>query len=248
MERGGAARREERPLAEVVDQRLLIFGVEPSGDQHHARHEVVTLRRPGAEVERQRLGGDRVTVERGWHAPRRLLPIRERALVIVRRLFVIRGSRYARVARVRRRESDAGFSRYGAGDGHRSAGDDDDIARLATTATRAFADDPLLRWFFPDDDEYFELNPPLTACTCAGAGRRRTRSGAPTTASRWRVGAAGTAGGRRRAPDDRASRAPAGQVRALRAAFAEHTPTEPHWYLNMLATHPDWQRQGSARR
>ena len=27
-------------------------------------------------------------------------------------------------------------------------------------------------------------------------------------------------------------------------AFAEHTPAEPHWYLNMLATHPDWQRQG----
>ena len=31
---------------------------------------------------------------------------------------------------------------------------------------------------------------------------------------------------------------------ALRIAFGEHTPTEPHWYLNMLATHPDWQRQG----
>ena len=25
---------------------------------------------------------------------------------------------------------------------------------------------------------------------------------------------------------------------------AKHTPPEPHWYLNMLATHPDWQRQG----
>ena len=23
-----------------------------------------------------------------------------------------------------------------------------------------------------------------------------------------------------------------------------HTPPEPHWYLQMLATHPDWQRQG----
>ncbi len=26
--------------------------------------------------------------------------------------------------------------------------------------------------------------------------------------------------------------------------LAEHTPGEPHWYLQMLATHPDWQRQG----
>jgi GNAT superfamily N-acetyltransferase len=31
---------------------------------------------------------------------------------------------------------------------------------------------------------------------------------------------------------------------ALRVAFGAHTPSEPHWYLNMLATHPDWQRQG----
>ena len=27
--------------------------------------------------------------------------------------------------------------------------------------------------------------------------------------------------------------------------FSEaNTPSEPHWYLNMLATHPDWQRTG----
>jgi GNAT superfamily N-acetyltransferase len=31
---------------------------------------------------------------------------------------------------------------------------------------------------------------------------------------------------------------------ALRTVMTEHTPDEPHWYLNMLATHPDWQRQG----
>ena len=23
-----------------------------------------------------------------------------------------------------------------------------------------------------------------------------------------------------------------------------HTPEEPHWYLQLLATHPDWQRRG----
>jgi len=31
---------------------------------------------------------------------------------------------------------------------------------------------------------------------------------------------------------------------ALREAMGANTPPEPHWYLNMLATHPDWQRQG----
>lgn len=120
----------------------------------------------------------------------------------------------------------------------------DDIARLATTATRAFADDPLLRWFFPDDEEYFALNPPLTAYLC-----RRWQA----TESQWctddGVALAGWAPpGRPEVdverptivhPDSRVAK-----FEALRLAFGEHTPTEPHWYLNMLATHPDWQRQG----
>ena len=31
---------------------------------------------------------------------------------------------------------------------------------------------------------------------------------------------------------------------ALRGVMVANTPPEPHWYLNLLATHPDWQRQG----
>ena len=27
-------------------------------------------------------------------------------------------------------------------------------------------------------------------------------------------------------------------------AMDANTPDEPHWYLQLLATHPDWQRQG----
>lgn len=34
------------------------------------------------------------------------------------------------------------------------------------------------------------------------------------------------------------------RLRAFRDAQGANTPEEPHWYLNMLATHPDWQRQG----
>jgi ribosomal protein S18 acetylase RimI-like enzyme len=120
----------------------------------------------------------------------------------------------------------------------------DDIARLATTATRAFADDPLLRWFFPDDDEYFELSPLLTAYLC-----RRWQA----TESQWctddGVALAGWVPPGR--PEVDVERPPIehsehrlAKFEALRVAFAEHTPAEPHWYLNMLATHPDWQRQG----
>jgi GNAT superfamily N-acetyltransferase len=31
---------------------------------------------------------------------------------------------------------------------------------------------------------------------------------------------------------------------AIDAAFTANTPPEPHWYLAMIATHPDWQRRG----
>ena len=119
-----------------------------------------------------------------------------------------------------------------------------DIPRLALTATRAFADDPVMRWFFPDDDDYLELSPQLVAYMC-----RRWQS----TDSQWctddGVAFAGWAPPGRpevdverpaiEHPDRRLAK-----FEALSAAFVEHTPPEPHWYLNMLATHPDWQRQG----
>ena len=34
---------------------------------------------------------------------------------------------------------------------------------------------------------------------------------------------------------------------ALREWMPANRPPEPHWYLNILATHPDWQQQGLAR-
>ena len=35
---------------------------------------------------------------------------------------------------------------------------------------------------------------------------------------------------------------------ALRTALTENTPPEHHWYLQMIGTHPDWQRQGIGSR
>jgi GNAT superfamily N-acetyltransferase len=119
-----------------------------------------------------------------------------------------------------------------------------DIDRLATTATRAFADDPVMRWLLPDDEEYVQCNPPMVAFMC-----RRWQA----TQSQWctddGVALAGWVPPGR--PDVDVER-PAivhperrlAKFDALRAAFAAQTPAEPHWYLNMLATHPDWQRQG----
>jgi GNAT superfamily N-acetyltransferase len=125
---------------------------------------------------------------------------------------------------------------------------DADIPTVARTASRAFADDPVMRWLIPDDDEYDECWLPLF-----GNIARRWHA----TDSLWCTDdAAAIAGwvppGRppvELGPEDGmiAYEHPEWRLarfEALSAAMTANTPAEPHWYLNMLATHPDWQRRG----
>jgi ribosomal protein S18 acetylase RimI-like enzyme len=121
-----------------------------------------------------------------------------------------------------------------------------DVQRVARTASLAFAEDPVMRWLFPDDDEYEALHQSVFG----GIARRWM-----ATDSLWCtddcVAAAGWVPPGRpevEMPDD------APQIehpewrlerfKALGALMDANTPAEPHWYLNLLATHPDWQRQG----
>ncbi|HEY4331790.1 MAG TPA: GNAT family N-acetyltransferase [Ilumatobacteraceae bacterium] len=121
-----------------------------------------------------------------------------------------------------------------------------DLPRLCKTANLAFANDPVMRWMYPDDGEYFadggiimrplfrrwlvhETTFSTDDCVSLGAfvppGRPEVTvepEGPPPSFS----------------PELLAKFA------AIGACMNEHTPAEPHWYLNMLATHPDWQRQG----
>ena len=124
----------------------------------------------------------------------------------------------------------------------------DDIVQVARTAGRAFADDPVMRWLVPDDDEYEAASPAMF-----GNLARRWHA----TDSLWCTDdVAAMAGwsppGRptvELGPDDGivAYEHPDWRIErfeAVGAALASNTPPEPHWYLNMLATHPDWQRRG----
>lgn len=120
-----------------------------------------------------------------------------------------------------------------------------DLRRVARTLSLAFADDPVMRWLIPDDDEY-EANHQVFFGNVA--------RGWLATDSLWCtddvVAVAGwVPPGRPEVevegltpiehPEWRIPR-----LRAVRDIRAAHTPDEHHWYLNMLATHPDWQRQG----
>ena len=101
-----------------------------------------------------------------------------------------------------------------------------------------------MRWFFPDDEDYFDLTPRLVTYLC-----RRWQA----TESQWctddGVAMAGWVPPGRpevdvERPDIVHPERRRARFEALGVAFAANSPAEPHWYLNMLATHPDWQRQG----
>lgn len=133
-----------------------------------------------------------------------------------------------------------------------------DLARVATTSTRAFADDPVMRWFFPVADEYEAAHPSLVRflarrwlaagtlwCTddvAAMAGWLPPGRPEPPTIDEAEPGDDDEPGAADPVADHPAWRL--ARFGAIGTALAAHTPTEPHWYLNMLATHPDWQRQG----
>ncbi len=120
-----------------------------------------------------------------------------------------------------------------------------EIPRLCLTAMRAFAADPVLRWLYPDDDE-FEAD--------RGGVFRIPMIRWLAHAETWTTVdvvalAAWVPPGRPEVDVDVGpiSEQPAWRLErfdALRGVMTANTPPEPHWYLNLLATHPDWQRQG----
>ena len=122
-----------------------------------------------------------------------------------------------------------------------------DIPVVARTYGRAFATDPLMRWFIPDDDEYDALRDRLFGLLA----RRWLHHGTLWCTDDGVAVAGWNPPGRPVAdivepnpiehPPWRIER-----FQALSAIADEHTPAEPHWHLNMIATHPDWQRRGLA--
>jgi GNAT superfamily N-acetyltransferase len=120
-----------------------------------------------------------------------------------------------------------------------------EIPRLCMTAMRAFFDDPVLRWLYPDDDEFEAdrgavMRIPMTRWLAHGETWTTDDN---VAVAAWvppgRPDVDVDVGPIPEHPEWRLAR-----FDALRGAMTANTPPEPHWYLNLLATHPDWQRQG----
>lgn len=128
----------------------------------------------------------------------------------------------------------------------------DDLGRLSVTAMRSFTPDPLMRWLIPDDEQWAAMGVPFfgRAITNWLAHDETWCTDDVVALAAW------IPPGRPELPDPPASQAendrPAAappeelmeRLAVLRPALDEHAPAEPHWYLQLLGTHPDWQRQG----
>lgn len=131
------------------------------------------------------------------------------------------------------------------------AATDGDRRVVVDDTVAAFARDPLVRWFFPDDARWDELGSSFfgTLLDLRLRGGVVDVDAAGRGAAQWEP-----PGGL--AMDEAAVEAAWEPHRALRDAATEerfrlvggrmapHVPDEPHWYLGVLAVHPDHHRRG----
>ena len=112
-----------------------------------------------------------------------------------------------------------------------------DIGRMARTAMLAFADDPLMRWFHPALETYLALTPSVWRFL----SRRAIALGAAYTTDDAVALAIFAPPGRPKVelPPEPDAVPPSDELlskyEALGRLMTEHTPPEPHWYLNVLA-------------
>ncbi len=125
------------------------------------------------------------------------------------------------------------------------------IEPMSRTLARAFADDPLTNWLFPDQDARRRKLPPffralLRATLPFGAVYS---AGEHESVAMWNPPGTFPLGWR---TDARVGLTTARLVGPRIAScargllyFAGHHPKERHWYLQMLGTDPDFQGRGS---
>jgi ribosomal protein S18 acetylase RimI-like enzyme len=123
---------------------------------------------------------------------------------------------------------------------------------------RAFTNDPIMRWLYPDDEVFLAPGGEIFR-NIMGEWLRHNEvwtTDQSTALAVW------LPPGRPELPPDPDSKSEPGsqsdsseqapempselaqRVGLLIPLMDEHTPKEEHWYLQLLAAHPDWQRQG----
>ena|SRR5438477_1840388 len=126
-----------------------------------------------------------------------------------------------------------------------------DVPALAATLTRAFDDDPLTTWLFPNDDARRRKLPAFFRALLRASlpfGEVYTTEDARCAAI-WNPPGTFPLGWYKDARLGLTTTRLVG-LRITACArglmyFASHHPKERHWYLQMLGTDPDWQGRGA---
>jgi GNAT superfamily N-acetyltransferase len=118
-----------------------------------------------------------------------------------------------------------------------------DASRLCRTVVRSFADDPVMRWLWPDDDVFFAGDGDVVRGAMAGwlSANEVWCTDDGVALAVWIQPGRPSADAQ---PADPPPAELAQRFETLGGLMAAHTPPEEHWYLQLLGTHPDWQRQG----
>ncbi len=120
-------------------------------------------------------------------------------------------------------------------------------ARIVWTIVLGFAADPLMRWSWPDPGQYLgSMTQFIKAC-----GGRAFEHGTAYVTGETRAAALWLPPGVQQ-DEDALDAIMALSLRPeitehmahLRQGMAEHHPSEPHWYLPLIAVHPNWAGQG----
>lgn len=128
---------------------------------------------------------------------------------------------------------------------------DTDLFSMCTTAMRAFHDDPVMRWLYPDDVDYFQPNGAVFAGAMTNwiAHQQSWCTDDAAALAIWFPPAEPGAPEPEQIP---VGPPPTPELLArfelIGPVMEANKPSEPHWYLQLLATHPDWQRRGLGAR
>ena len=123
----------------------------------------------------------------------------------------------------------------------------ENVGRICSTFARSFWDDPVMRWLFPDDEVFRD------GTVMRDFFRRLVTHGHSYVTPDIVAFAMWIPPGRPEVEvEPTSTEMPPPELLAkfvaLRSGLAENTPDETHWYLQMVGTHPDWQRQGIGSR
>jgi len=126
---------------------------------------------------------------------------------------------------------------------------DADLPALSGTLAAAFFDDPVFRWWIPEDTRRAEILPPFFRLVA----EVNLPHGELYGAAENLAGAVWIPPGKQPTEEEMTELVPrfahttgdyAERLFQALDLMSEVHPTEPHWYLFFLATRPEWQSQG----